>query len=176
MKKGEVAVKESSVVVTMPVATASVADDVCMQQHSHVAKLLLKHKPQHFKCRLTLIDANSSVDIEIDKDFAASLPLLEHLLGKSDSAPRNASKKRSKATKSTVKGSQHGTSHAVNVPFEPPASACGLVCLLLLLEGTASPASLFLTRPWGQDFISHTAWVRFTVSMNLFTDRPRSLT
>ena len=40
--------------------------------------------------------------------------------------------------------------------FDAPASACGLACLLLLLEGTASPKQLFEAQNFGPSFAIQT--------------------
>ena len=45
-------------------------------------------------------------------------------------------------------------------PFDAPASACGLACLLLLLEGAASPKELFGFGKFGSIFAVRTIGVR----------------
>ena len=45
-------------------------------------------------------------------------------------------------------------------PFDAPASACGLVCLLLLLEGAASSKQLFGGGSYGPSFAVQTLGVR----------------
>ena len=44
--------------------------------------------------------------------------------------------------------------------FDAPASACGLVCLLLLLEGAASPKQLFGSSRSGPSLAVQTLGVR----------------
>ena len=48
------------------------------------------------------------------------------------------------------------SSGAGEAPFDAPASACGLACLLLLLEGTASSKQLFLAGEFGPSFAVQT--------------------
>ena len=50
----------------------------------------------------------------------------------------------------------------VRMPFEA-ASACGLACLLLMLEGSTTAVDLFLIHRWGQVLMAQTAWVRVKV-------------
>lgn len=49
-------------------------------------------------------------------------------------------------------------SHA-KMPFMPPASACGLACMLMLLEG-AEPQKVFCSSPLGPNLALQTLWVR----------------
>lgn len=164
--QSRVTITETSVRVTMPVASPGMDDCIANDVHTHVSKLLRQHDPRQFKWSLTLSPPNSRVDIYIDRELASKLPVLAPLLHTTDSPPAKAAKKNP-----TRAGKRNTSAHDAELqdanslhsfPFNPPASACGLACLLLLLERTAAPAPLFLSRPWGQELTSETAWVRST--------------
>lgn len=152
----------SNVRVTMPLATPSAEDCVSKELHAHFAKVLLKHEPKHFKWTLVLAAPNSRVDIDIDRELAAKLPVLAPLLQSPDSPPCSPQCKVARvssegASDTDTKDTQHTK---ITVPFDAPASPCGLACLLLLLDNTAGCSNLFLSQPWGQSLASETAWVR----------------
>lgn len=61
-------------------------------------------------------------------------------------------------------------------PFEPPVSACGLACLLMLLEEVAQPRDLFGGGGFGPDFAVQTLDVRELYScLTLFPSSQLSL-
>jgi hypothetical protein len=156
---GYVTFSDTHVRVSLPVATPGLEECVSKEMHAQLAKILLEYKPKRFKMCLELTE-DSRCDFTIDREVAAKLPLLAPLLEAPALPPRKAAKRNGSASIHDLDFNVEASQGAMKVPFNAPASGCGLACLLLLLVGAADDWDLFLPRPWGQLFGTQTVWVR----------------
>ena len=145
---------------------------------------MLRFPASSFKWQLTFTPPKSHVVIDIDKEFVENIPYLAHLQplhapstlqttaqvcrdGSShgDTAPVHVKSEPGTQEAGEMHahhacGAAAGAGHAGEaVSFDPPGSACGLACVLLLMEGVAAPRDLFDSGMHAPSLACEAVWV-----------------
>lgn len=136
-------VDDSSIIATMPMVlhgcTADPTEQRCL--HLHCAHLLAKHPSSRFSYSTTICADQSLVCIRMSHELAEQIPLLCTMIDA-------ASSEKTGPEKATVK-----------MPFQPPVAACGLVCMLMLLDAEVGVQEMFSSDCYGPSLAIQTLWV-----------------
>lgn len=160
-------ISEESIHITMPVVHEATEAAASMAEHLECQEFLLQHAPRGFHWNLRLGPTGPTLEIDIQRCHAVQqIPVLESMfqfpcassdgITSSQSSADSSCKRRRVSSPGNHCEASQPTSQAR--PFEIPGAGCGLTCMLLLLEGSATCMDLFCG-PCGHRLAAQCLWV-----------------